>query len=183
MATAQTILECLTGFIGLRDCDAETEPGSGLFINDLPGISSEVLQTITEAEEETYKTTWDNIERATILSFRSQLMAQVNKCFQINKMETVECLACENKDLLSISLWYLMGQQVMLWALYNWNNSRFSTVDKKSVEEITAYYSSQFDIEISSAVKGIDITCSACVNNEKECVVQNGPIHQRWSLM
>lgn len=183
MATAEVIFECLRGFIGLRSCSAAEEPGSGLYINDLPGISSEVLQTITEAEEETYKITWSKIEDAAILSFRSQLMAQVNKCFQINKMATVECLACENRELLSPALWYLLGNQVMIWALYNWNNSRFSTVDQKSVEEIKDYYFSQFENELALAVQGIDIKGSECVDNEKNCIIQNGPVHIRYSKM
>lgn len=182
MPTGTVILACLTDFIGIKTC-AETEPGSGFHVNDLPGISSEVLQVITEAEEETYLNTWNQIQKRTILMFRSMLMAQLNQCFQINKPETVECLACENKDLLSTALWYLMGQQSMVQALNNWNNSRYSTVDRQSVEEIRDYYYSQFEVELSNAVQGIDVGCSDCINNERNCVQQNGKIHTRYSLM
>lgn len=182
MAVGTTILACLLDYIGLRGCGT-AEPGSGLFINDLPGISSELIQEITEAEEQTYLATWNNIQRQSILMFRSQLLSQVNQCYQVNKMATIECLACENRELLSVSLWYLLGHQTMVWALNNWNNSRFSTVDRQSVEEIKDHFFNMFENELSAAVQGIDIEQSDCIENEKTCLQQNGRIHYRDSLM
>lgn len=182
MAIAQVILTCLTGYIGIRTC-ADDQPGSGLYINDLPGISNEVLQMVTDYESETYLQTWKEIEERTILQYRTRLMAKLNECYQINQMDTVECIACENQELLALSLWYLFGYQIMVQALLNWNNTRFTTVDRVNVEEIRDYYFAEFERELTFAVQGIDVEDSDCVNNEKECLQQNGKVHFRWSVM
>lgn len=182
MALASTILTCLTDYIGLVSCD-QPEPGSSLFINDLPGISSELIQAITDYEAETYLKTWSIIQKETILLFRSRLLTELNKCYQINKMDIVECIACENKELLAVALWYLLGSQVMNWALKNWENSRYSTVDRQAVEEIRDDYRITFEQEIANAVQGIDVEKSDCVLKDNHCLQQNGRIHYRESLM
>ncbi len=158
-------------------------PGSGLFINDLPGISNELLQAVTDYESETYLRTWQQVQQEAILLFRSSLLVELNKCYQINKMPTVECIACEHKELLALSLWYLLGSQVMNLALKNWNNTRFSTVDREAVEEIRDEYRVRFESELANAVQGIDVEKSACLNTETNCLQQNGRIHYRESLM
>lgn len=182
MANGAVILECLTGFVGVRSC-FEGEPGSGYYINDLPGISSEVLQAITEAEEETYFNTWLNIQKRAILSFRSELLSKLRECYDIKQLDTVECLACENKDLLSTSLWYWLGVATMNQALMNWNNTRYTTVDREAVEEIRNFYQVEYEREIKNAVMGIDVENSACINTERSCLQQNGTYHFRESMM
>lgn len=182
MATGTAILTCLTNYVGLQACE-ETEPGSSLFVNDLPGISSELVQMITEGEEETYLVTWAKIQQQAILMFRSKLLAQLNECYQINKMATVECIACENKELLSVALWYLMGFKITTWALNNWNNTRFSTVDRQSVEELGSQFYVDFEMELKNAVLGIDVENSDCIENEDSCIQANGRIHNRESMM
>lgn len=182
MAVGTTIIDCLKDYVGLISCE-ETTPGSGLFINHLPGISNELLQAITDYESETYKATWDQLQQEAILLFRSSLLAELNKCYQINKMQTVECIACENKELLALPLWYLMGSVIMNAALKSWNNSRYSTVDRETVEEIRDEYRVAFEKELANAVQGIDVEKSDCLTTEKSCLQQNGRIHYRESLM
>lgn len=182
MALATTILACLTDYIGLVSCE-ESTPDSGLFINSLPGISNELLQRITDYEAESYKQTWQDLQKEGILLFRSSLLAELNKCYQINQMATVECIACENKELLAVPLWYLMGSVIMNAALKDWNNSRYSTVDRQTVEEIRDEYRLCFERELGYSVQGIDIEKSACIRNEKNCLQQNGVIHYREPLL
>lgn len=182
MAIGVTILACLKDYVGLISC-AEAEPGSGLFINNLPGISNELLQAITDYESETYKATWDQIQQEAILLFRSSLLAELNKCYQINQMQTVECIACEHKDLLALALWYLLGSTIMNTALKSWNNTRYSTIDRQAVEEIRDEYRVAFEKELANAVQGIDVEKSDCLNTEKTCLQQNGRVHYRESLM
>lgn len=182
MAIGTVILECLEDYIGLISCE-EVTPGSGLFINSLPGISNELLQAITDYESESYTNTWRDLQKEAILLFRSSLLAELNKCYQINKMPTVECIACANKELLALALWYLLGSTIMNAALKDWNNSRYSTVDRQSVEEIRDEYRVSFERELTVAVQGVDVEDSPCINNENKCLQQNGRIHYRESLM
>lgn len=179
MAIGSVILACLFDYIGIERCDdPETvEPGSGLFISDLPGMTNAVIQAITDPEDETYIVTWKKIQNRAILTFRTHLLSELNKCLQINKMDTIECLACENKELFALALQNLLGSFTMIQALYNWNLSRYSTTDKKAVEDMKDYYFSQFQTELATAVQGIDILNSDCIVKENTChVAKNGRI-------
>lgn len=182
MAIGTTILGCLKDYIGLKTC-TESTPASGLFINSLPGISNEVIQSITDYESESYVNTWNDIQQEAILLFRSSLLAELNKCYQINKMATVECIACQNRDLFAVALWYLLGSIVMNTALKDWNNSRYATVDRESVTEIRDEYRVSFERELTFAVQGIDVEESPCLNTEAQCLQQNGRIHYREPLL
>jgi hypothetical protein len=55
-------MHCLQDYIGLRGCGTTTPP-SGLYINDLPGISLKQLVALTNEEEATYVDLWNMIQR------------------------------------------------------------------------------------------------------------------------
>ena len=182
MAIASTILNCLTGYVGITTCTDE-EPGSGLFIDSLPGVSPEMLQAIAEPNTPDYISEWSKIEHRAILAFRSLLLAKLNECYEIHNFSTAECIACENQDVLAVALWYLFGHYVMGAALASWTNSRFSTVDRQQVEELQADYYVQFERELTNAMRGIDLCQDKCIQqNEPGCVVPNGRISFRESL-
>lgn len=54
-------MECLSGLVGLRGCGNST-PGSGLYINSLPGIPMELLDKISSAEQGTAQGLWTDTE-------------------------------------------------------------------------------------------------------------------------
>ena len=177
------IFQCLTGFIGLDGCGA-TEPASGLFINSLPGITLKRVDSIANHEQKTYVGVWQEVEKRSLLRFRTQLMAQLNKCYQINERATVECIACEFKDLLATSLWYLLGHELMIETIYSDRVNKYTTIDRQQAEELREYYLVQFEKEIAAAVQGINVENSDCVNQETDCPLQqNGAIHFRESGM
>lgn len=176
MAIGSVILGCFFDYIGIEKCE-EVIPPSGLFIGDLPGITNSVIQAITDPEDGTYLNTWTKIQNRAILTFRTHLLKELNKCLQINKMDTVECLACENKELFALALQNLLGSFTMAQALYNWNLSRYSTTDKNAVQDMEAYYFTAFQTELAAAVKGIDVLNSDCIVKEKKChIPANGRI-------
>lgn len=162
------ILECLTGLIGIRQC-VDIEPESGLYVDDLPGITIEMIQAITKDDNESYLIEWGKIEKQAILTFRTRLLTEVNKCHQIKKMDTVDCLACENKEVLATSLWWLLGSSICTAALQSWNNSRFSTIERPVVEEVRDMYLAEFQNELHASVKAIDVLSSDCVEKEGKC--------------
>lgn len=183
MAEAPNILTCLTGFIGLKGCGAQSVPGSGLFINSLPGITLEMVDKIADSEQITYVGVWNEVEQRAIMQFRTAFMAQLNKCYQINQRATVECIACENKDLLATSLWYLLGHELMIERIYSNRINSYTTIDEDEAKELRDYYMATFEKELEYAVQGIDVKNSDCVQDETDCLQQNGPIHYRESAM
>lgn len=177
-----TIIECFTGFIGILGCNALT-PGSGLYINSLPGVTLEMVDKIADSEQITYVGVWQEVEQRGVLRFRTALMAKLNECYQINQRATVECIACENKDLLATSLWYLLGAELMVERIFSDRINRYTTIDKQQAEELRDHFTLEFEKELGLAVQGIDVENSDCIVNETDCLQQNGPIHYRESAM
>jgi hypothetical protein len=182
MADAPDILQCLTGYIGILGCGT-TEPGSGLYINSLPGITMGMIDGIADSEQITYIGVWKDVEKRGLLKFRTAFMAALNKCYQINERATVACFACENKDLLATSLWYLLGRELMDERIYSDRINRYTTIDRDEAIELRDHYQVTFEDELKSAIQGIDVEHSCCIQNEKDCLPQNGDIHYRESMM
>lgn len=177
------ILQCFTDFIGLQGCHLG-EPASGLFINSLPGITLERVDKIADSEQVTYVGVWNDVQKRALLRFRTSFMAELNKCYQINERTTVECIACENKDLIATSLWYLLGHEMMIENIYSNRVNRYTTIDKEESKELSAFYLTRYEEELAAAVQGINVEQSDCLDNETDCPIQqNGNIHFRESMM
>lgn len=177
-----SIIECFTGYIGILGCNSQ-EPGSGLYINSLPGITLEMVDGIADSEQITYLGVWNDVQKRSILRFRTLLMARINECYQINQRETIECIACENKDLLATSLWYLLGSELMTERIFTNRVNRYTTIDEAEAERLCSYFDEEMERELKLAVQGIDVELSDCLAKEKDCLQQNGPIHWRESAM
>lgn len=176
------ILECYTGLVGILGCPGD-EPGSGLYINSLPGVTLEMVDKIADSEQVTYLGVWQEIEKRGIMKFRTALMAGLNKCYQINQRATVECIACENSDLLVTSLWYLLGRELMDERIYSNRINRYTTIDLDEAKELRDHFLVTFEQELAAALQGIDVKNSDCLQDETDCLQQNGPLHYRESIM
>lgn len=181
-SSSPDILQCLTGFIGIMGCNS-SEPASGLYINSLPGITLKMIDSIADEDQVTYLGVWTEVQRRGLLRFRTAFMAQLNKCYQINERDTVACLACEFKDLLATSLWYILGRELMDERIYSDRVNRYTTIDRLQAQELRDHYQICFEEELKAAVQGIDVEHSDCILDEKDCPQQNGDIHYRESTM
>ena len=75
-------MNCLTNYIGLRGCST-TIPTSGLYVNDLPGISLKAIVSLTNEEEKTYLELWDMIERRAQSRFSLDVREHMQKSYKI----------------------------------------------------------------------------------------------------
>jgi len=55
------MIPCLNDFIGIKNCGFE--PVSGLYINDLPGMSTELADKIASTEQRNFKGVWDSVQK------------------------------------------------------------------------------------------------------------------------
>lgn len=70
-------MNCLTDYVGLKGCSTGV-PGSGLFVNSLPGISSEIFSKIATSDSATKKQKWSDIQTFAY----QQLLTDVWRLFQ-----------------------------------------------------------------------------------------------------
>jgi len=78
-------MNCLTNYIGLRGCTTVT-PDSGLYVNDLPGISLKQIVSLTNEEEKTYLELWDMIQRRGQSRFSLDVREQMSKSYKIKSI-------------------------------------------------------------------------------------------------
>jgi len=78
-------MDCLNNYIGLRGCGSTTPP-SGLYINDLPGISLKQIVALTTEEEATYIDMWNMIQRRAQNRFSLDVREAMGKHYKINSV-------------------------------------------------------------------------------------------------
>jgi hypothetical protein len=158
------MLDCLTGCIGLASSVGEVE--SGLYLDALPDINLSNTNKIADGEQVDYTKVFRDVEKRTILKFRTFFIAELNRCFNVYRREAVDCLICENKELLAVSLWYLMGAEMLQERLGSNRINRFTTVDRSKTRELQEVFLDEFQRQLSTAVAGIDMEGSECFPHE-----------------
>lgn len=77
---------------------------------------------------------------------------------------TFDFLICNNKELLTTALWYLLGSEMMLEVLYSNRLNRYTTVDKEKAQSLFTYFEGEFEKELSIVLDGININPSdSCI--------------------
>jgi len=175
------MLDCLIGYIGLSSSVGTAE--SGLYLDALPGINLfNVAKIADKGQEFSAENAFNDVEKRTIAKFRTFFIGEFNRCFNLYNRTAIDCLICENKELLAISLWYLMGAEMCEEALRSERINRYTTVDRQKTKENKENFLEVFYSELSTSVHGIDIKGSACFQDENipECeefikVIQSCP--------
>lgn len=72
-------MQCLNDYIGLLGCDNSVAPGSGIYINSLPGINLKSLQAIANHEQKTYLAAWNDIQIRAYRRFELDITSELNK--------------------------------------------------------------------------------------------------------
>lgn len=71
-------MKCLENYIGLKYCNTE-EPESGFYINDLQGITTRQLDSISSSEQTTFIETWGQITKRAVERFETAIIAELSK--------------------------------------------------------------------------------------------------------
>jgi len=158
-------MDCLKGYIGIDSVSAEQ---SGLCLTALPDISITSINKIDPADLGDFTEMMANVEMRAILKFRTLFTIEFNRCFRVNKREVIECIICENKALLAVALWYLIGAEFMFERINSTRVNRFTTIDKIKAQKLRQEFDETFHSELAAAIPGIDIESSACIETELE---------------
>lgn len=76
---------CLNNYIGLKGCGTSAPP-SGLWLNDLPGVSLKQMVSLTNEEEATYIDMWNMIQRRAQLKLSSDVREIFSKQYRLNSL-------------------------------------------------------------------------------------------------
>jgi hypothetical protein len=78
-------MDCLKNYIGLIGC-SESIPESGLFINELPGISFESIEKLSDQEQANYIGVWNDVEKRGLKKFNTALTSYFKQRWKLKKL-------------------------------------------------------------------------------------------------
>lgn len=159
-------MDCLFGYIGLDFCSDE-QPGSGLYINSLPGITIESMDKVATEEQTTYVRLWEDAQKEAAIRFKADFIAKVRECFEINTECDYEEFICNNKDKLVNSWRFLLGNQLMIYRIYSTRLNWFTTIDIDQARQLKDFYQVEYERYLEQEIKFIDFSscCMPCNNS------------------
>jgi len=161
-------MTCFIDYIGLSYCSGVYEqPGSNIYLNSLPGISIQSIDAIADSEQTTYLGVWSDVQSSAVAQFRIDVIAELNKCFKLNRDCDYTTLICSNRDTLIQAWKYCLGVWLMIFRLNTDRLNRYTTVDKKQAEELRNFYQLEYEKALKQGVLLMDTSecCMECEGN------------------
>lgn len=159
---------CFIDYVGLSYCPGIYEqPGSGIYLNSLPGISIQSIDAIADSEQITYLGVWADVQSSAASQFRIDVISELHKCFKLNRDCDYTTLICENRDILIQAWKYSLAVWLMMFRLTSDRLNRYTTIDKKQAEEIMGFYQVRYDEALKQSVllMNTDECCMECSGN------------------
>lgn len=168
------MLNCLVDYIGLSYCAAGVydAPASGIYLNAMPGLSIESIDKIADAEQVSYLGVWSDVQNAGIPDFRSDVIAEIMKCYKINCECDYDELICDNIEILTQSLKYKLAIWLLIFRINTSRVNRFTTIDLTQAKELKDFYQLEYEKIIKQEVLCMDVSaCQLCCGGNPETVV------------
>lgn len=170
-------MECLNNYIGIKGCGSDSEdPASGFTINELPGVNLEMIQSLADADQETFLGVWADVKKRAMAKFELAVKVQLNKCYKITDKAVVECLVCEVPENFAVALWYLHGVELMIERTSSDRLNWYTTIDLEKAEKLKSEFYTEYTASLEDAVQSLDPEKSDCVTDCLEC---NGAV--KWA--
>lgn len=150
--------DCLKDYVGIRFCSVDGEkPGSGLYINSLPGLSIEMIDNVADSQQVTYKGLWNDVQDEAWETFKTDFFNELLKCYDIARDCNIENLICTNKKVLVNAWRYLLGVQLMLFKAAS-PRFNFFTLDDKETNDMKDLYQVEYETALSKSVKVLNMS-------------------------
>ncbi len=164
-------MDCFIDYIGLSLCGAYTAPASGIYINSLPGLSIESIDKIADQEQVTFLGVWEDVQTNAVAQFKIDVIAEMNKCYQLNCDCDYDALICENLEVLTQAWKYLLGIWLLSFRINSNRLNKYTTVDATQAKELRDYYQAEYDKFLKASVGCMNISsCELCCGGNPEVV-------------
>lgn len=184
-------MDCLKNYIGLKGYSIVTEanpqglPESGIYINTLAGITSDMLLKIAEEEDKetgpvmedvvpVINRLWDNVQEVAGVRLYTDSIARLktgyNLCYKIEGDDLTapededtkyEAVICNNKKLFTSAWLFLLGNQICVELLASSKSNQHTTVDYDKYEKLRDYYQTEYEKQLKL------ILDSLCIDSNK----------------
>jgi len=148
-------MDCLINFIGVKDCG--TVPESGIYINSLPGINTEIINAISDNEEITHRGVWSDVNQVSASRFQTDIMGKLRKTYKLKRIrqtfefihsdETPEIGSAEYRGLLlGFSYQYFTFQAFNVSTVYLFSDTAGASTLKVFNRQNVELYSLDVDV-------------------------------------
>lgn len=170
------MINCFLDYIGLAYCSIKSgpyeSPLSGKYLNSLPGISIEKMDSVADSEQVTFLGLWTDIQLTAIDQFRDDIIEALKECYEINCDCDYDTLICANLENLSTSWQYLLAHTFFIFVLASDRVNRWTTVDEKKAAELKEFYETKYRSALKKNIKCMDTSdcCLECGGNPEVVV-------------
>jgi hypothetical protein len=148
----------LLNTIGIIACGAPTGGTANLNVNQLPGITFKMVDSITDSDNITFVTMWNSLQDLALRMFDEDYLSGFN-----DKYADVACLdTCNPYDIgntninLFYTAWmYLLGSMLMSERLASDRLNRFTTIGNQQATELRDVYRIEYEKRLKIAIKSI----------------------------
>ena len=78
-------MDCLTNYIGLKGC-TDSDPISGMYINDLEGVNLESIEKLADSEQITYLKVWNDVQKRGLKKFSTAITNHLRTKYRIKNL-------------------------------------------------------------------------------------------------
>lgn len=148
-------MDCFIDYIGLRNCSA-TEPDSGVYINDMAGMSIKRLDNISNEEKKTFLGVWNAIQKRCAFEMESRILTKFTNYYKIAKSLQSSIFGWFDYDSTFLSLESKYKGTMFTAYLPSYAKAQINTIELYSSQ---AYTGVKFYIyDLNSAIKQKEIT-------------------------
>lgn len=76
-------MDCLDNYIGLKNCSTAI-PDSGIYVNVLPGINTELVDKIATSEQVNFLGVWENVKQRSFLRLKNDVVMRIQERMDFN---------------------------------------------------------------------------------------------------
>lgn len=146
-------MECLEDYIGIRGCE-DSEPESGLYINDLPGLSMEAIDKVANSEQRTYLGVWTDVKRRALKRFITLTRNWMGLRYQIRNLTQSANLGRLVNNSGALATAAAAEQRGFAFWLSDDTNYRISNLHVVHIQELALY----LNTAVNTTVKIYNIT-------------------------
>ena len=162
-------MDCFIDYIGINACGS-TASLSGLYINQLPGVTFKMIDSIVDVEQQTFLGMWKDIQERALRKFSKDYTAKFTKKYVGFCCDSEACdpdkIICDNIKLFEDAWLYCLGTELMIERMYSSRMNRYTTIDKQQAEELKDFFTVEYEKSLNYAIKYIP---KAIIENCFEC--------------
>lgn len=146
-------MNCLTNYIGVKGF--HTSPESGLFVNQLPGISLKAIQATANSEQVTFAVVFDDVQERAWRRLSGDFNRRMRAKYCLDKDTDTNSIICNDLPLFAEAWLNLLGAEIMFERIYSERINIYTTIKADKAEELRDLYTGLYENALDDLMPAI----------------------------